>query len=247
MQEYNLYDEEHFFNEYMKIRNSKNSANELEEQPALRALIGDVRQKTILDLGCGSGLTCRYLSESGALRVLGIDKSRRMLDVAQRENSAPNIEYRELSMENLYELPGGFDLAVSSLAVHYVEDIAALFSQVYQKLSCGGRWIFSQEHPLTTAPEGETVWATGAGGGIEHYMLTDYNRPGIRRVEWLKSTVIKYHRTFSEIVNALIKAGFVIEAVLEPVPLNTEETPRSSKEKALHKPNFLLIKSKKTL
>jgi len=54
-----------------------------------------------------------------------------------------------------------------------------------------------------------------------------------------------YHRTFSDLINGLISAGFIIEEMKEPVP--TPETidrlPNYAKD--MHKPNFLIIKAKK--
>jgi len=57
--------------------------------------------------------------------------------------------------------------------------------------------------------------------------------------------VIKYHRTFSNIINALAKAGFLIEEICEPVPEDwvIEKVPEWVKEYI--KPNFLIVKARK--
>jgi len=41
---------------------------------------------------------------------------------------------------------------------------------------------------------------------------------GERKTRWFVDNVIIYHRTFSEILNSLIQAGFVIEKMIEPLP-----------------------------
>jgi hypothetical protein len=57
--------------------------------------------------------------------------------------------------------------------------------------------------------------------------------------------VEKYHRTFSEIINALCSAGFTVEKMLEPVPPREVVERDKRREKDFHKPNFLLIKVRK--
>ena len=56
----NIYDNEIFFTEYMKLRNEK-SNNDLLEQPAINKLLPDVNGKTILDIGCGYGHNSKIL------------------------------------------------------------------------------------------------------------------------------------------------------------------------------------------
>ena len=99
---------------------------------------------------------------------------------------------------------------------------------------------------MTTAPISGASWTRDEKGNVLHYNLTDYARNGKRSTTWIVDGVEKYHRTFSEIVNALTTNGFVITKILEPIP--TEETVQRDPrwEKDLHKPNFLLIKAWKT-
>ena len=245
MSEQNVYDNEVFFKEYFKLRQNADSANNLEEKPAIFVMIGDVRGKNILDLGCGYGENCRAFSDMGAKSVTGIDISKKMLEIAAKENSAPNATYFNMPMEEISGLTQKFDLVVSSLAIHYVQDYAGLAGRVYSLLNDGGLFVFSQEHPLTTAPIGGAEWVRNADGEIDHYRLTDYMRTGERSVKWLIDGVIKYHRTFSELINGLVTAGFRIEEVREPVssPEVMRRLPRLKKE--LHKPNFLIIKVRK--
>ena len=60
-------------------------------------------------------------------------------------------------MEHL-ELPAAsFDLAYSSLAFHYIEDLRRLMSQVHRSLVAGGRLVFSVEHPIFTGAIGSEI------------------------------------------------------------------------------------------
>lgn len=93
MAQQNIYDDEIFFEGYKKIRDNKINANNLFEIPTLFSMLPDLKNKRILDLGCGFGEHCKRFIECGAKRVVGIDISEKIFEVARNENSDPNIIY----------------------------------------------------------------------------------------------------------------------------------------------------------
>ena len=132
----NKYDDAAFFQQYSQMPRSVLGLQGAGEWHALKKLLPDFQGKRVLDLGCGFGWHCRYAAEGGAGQVVGIDLSRRMLQQAQERNHAPNITYRRMSMEE-YEYPAGeFDVVISSLAFHYVEDFASLISFFPWSIRC---------------------------------------------------------------------------------------------------------------
>lgn len=148
MKEQNIYDNEDFFESYQKLRQNKGlTANDLIETPQLFELIGNVKDKEVLDLGCGTGYNDRKLMEKGARSVLGIDLSTKMIEVANKENSLDNIEYKVMSMNDINKINRKFDLVVSSLAIHYIENYDSLCKKVYNLLNDNGEFIFSCGHP----------------------------------------------------------------------------------------------------
>ena len=48
----------HFLKASKKIRENKNNANNIFETPALFSLLLDLKNKSVLDLGCGTGSHC---------------------------------------------------------------------------------------------------------------------------------------------------------------------------------------------
>ncbi len=241
----NIFDNPEFFDGYSKLRENPYSANNLEEKPALFSLVPDLHGKSVLDLGCGYGENCEKFKSLGASAVLGVDVSEKMLEVAVSEY--PELDFVRGDMNDLSFIKGQYDCVFSSLAIHYIEDFNKLAKQVYGLLNSGGCFIFSQEHPLTTAPMSGVSWTKNAEGDVLHYNLTDYLRSGRRSTYWMVEGVEKYHRTFSEIVNALSLAGFTIQKTLEPMPPEESVNRDKNWEKNFHKPNFLLIKSIKRL
>ena len=242
----NIYDNALFFEGYRKLRSNPSSANDMVEKPALFSLCPDLSGKTVLDLGCGCGENCREFSKLGAANVIGLDISEKMLAVAEKENRASHVSFIKMSMSDLSALNGKFHVVVSSLAIHYIEDFDKLLLQVYRLLEDDGVFLFSQEQPFTTALLKEPRWTRDAQGHILHYNLTDYSVPGMRKTTWFVDDVIKYHRSFSSIINSLCTAGLLIEKMLEPVPNAAVMDAYPSYKKYRHKPDFLLIRARKS-
>lgn len=219
------------------------SANNVEEKPALFAIMPSLKGKRVLDLGCGYGENCKMFSQMGAENVLGIDISEKMLSVAKEQNSLPNVEFKKLSMNNLSELDGKFDVVVSSLAFHYIEDFSALIYSIKNLMNDGGILLFTQEHPIATAPKKGIKWKT-TGEHVEGLLLTDYSEEGMRDVGWIIEHVIKYHRKTSTIINTLINYGFEIIRVDEPSVSDEIIKKEPCLSRCLHVPDYLIVKAK---
>ena len=246
MSRQNIFDNETFFSGYKALRDSDCNANDLIEQPAMRKLLPDLNGKSVLDLGCGYGHNCIDFVGRGAARVVGIDISEKMLAVAKEESAHSKIEYHNMSMTDISKLDEKFDFIYSSLAFHYVEDFDAFAKDMYSVLNVGGQLLFSQEHPIITSTvDGAGHFNKNENGEKVSYTFSNYNQPGERRVHWYVDGVVKYHRTFSDIITALAKAGFMIEEVCEPVPEEwaIQKLPTLAKEYI--KPNFLIVKARK--
>ena len=245
MSQQNIYDNNIFLEGYKNIRTNKANANILIEKPNLFALLPDLQNKMILDLGCGYGENCIEFVKKGAEKVIGIDISQKMLDIAILENCNPKIEYIIMPMENISELDQNFDIVVSSLALHYVNNFTTLVQNIYNLLSENGYFIFSQENPINTCFSNGNRWTEDENGHIKHANISNYSLDGPRKSKWFVDNVIKYHRTFSSIINTLITNNFSIEKMVEPIPTKEiiEQYPEYNRN--MHKPDFLLIKAKK--
>ena len=243
----NIYDDNEFFENYKNTRLSDDSFNEHLEQPAMKRLTPDVQGKTVLDLGCGFGFNCREFVESGAKSVVGIDLSEKMIAQANETNKLDNITYHTMSMMDIDTLNEKFDFVYSSLAFHYIENFEKLISKTYSVLNDDGILLFSQEHPIVTAVKNDgDNYIKKLNGSIKGFLLNNYADMSIRKEKWFVDGVEKYHRTVSYIITTLIKCGFMIEAVDEPLPSEEALEKRKGLEKEFIKPTFLIVKARKT-
>lgn len=240
----NIYDNDTFFNEYIALRETDNNYNNLLEQPAMMNLLPDLMGKTVLDLGCGFGADCNYFAENGAEKVIGVDISENMINLAKEINSDEKIEYINMSMSEISSLKDTFDLVYSSLAFHYVENIEGLMNDIFHLLNHNGTLLFSQEHPIVTCSVGDSNYYIKDEKGTPcSYVISDYSIPGKRKTFWYVDGVEKYHRTFSQIINTVINTGFTVEKAEEPLPSESAISQRKGLEKEFIKPSFLIIKA----
>jgi SAM-dependent methyltransferase len=235
----NIYDSEEFFEGYSRLRRSIEGLDGAPEWPALRALLPHLRGRRVLDLGCGFGWFCRWARQQGAAYVLGIDISEKMLARARAATEDSLITYVRADMENLKLSSRSLDLVYSSLALHYVENLSRLVSQISRALVPGGRLVFSVEHPIFTAPS-EPQWCP-ASGGRRTWPLDRYLDEGPRSTDWLATGVIKQHRTLSTYLNLLIRLGFVLTHVEEWGPSEEQIATQPAWADERQRPPFLLV------
>lgn len=213
----NIYDDPGFFAKYAKMPRSINGLEAAGEWHALRSELPELKGRRVLDLGCGYGWHCRYASEQGASSVLGIDISAKMIEKARALTHTDSVRYERVAIEDFEAATGSFDVVLSSLTLHYVRDIAPLFSKVAALLKTNGVFCYSVEHPVFTA-RAQQDWWYDAEGNISHWPVDGYFQEGRRTARFLGIDVIKYHRTVGSHFRALRAAGFQVENLIEPAP-----------------------------
>ncbi len=129
------------------------------ESFTLMELIGDPTGKTVIDLACGEGFYSRLIRRRGAKKLVGVDLSERMIELArgQEADHRLGIDYvvgdaRELKLEEKY------DLAVAAYLLNYARDrseLAAMCKGIASCLKPGGRFVTVNCNPaldFRTAP-----------------------------------------------------------------------------------------------
>ncbi|WP_057913711.1 class I SAM-dependent methyltransferase [Peribacillus muralis] len=240
----NKYDDSKFFSAYKQMPRSIKGLEGAGEWHVFKSLIPELRNKNMLDLGCGFGWHCRFAREQQAGSVVGIDISEKMIQQAREQTDDPSISYLQMPIEDI-EFPNSqFDVVISSLAFHYIESFEVICKKVHECLKPGGTFIFSVEHPIFTS-RNEQDWYLDNQGNRLHWPVDNYQSEGVRDTTFLTGNVIKYHRVISTYINDLIGAGFALKAVKEPMPSDEMLKNNSLMKDEKRRPMFLIISVEK--
>lgn len=203
--------------EYHSMRTKKNPQgwffNEMLEMPAVLGLLGNVKGKKIIDLGCGTGIYAKILTKKGA-RVKGFDISPEMIKIAKRDN--PQLDLR---VGSAYKIPFNekFDIVLASLVVHYLDDWDKMFKEINRVLKQGGIFIFSTGNPVYEVRERLKV------KGKKYRVFGDYFKERKIWASWKvndqKLQVFAYHKTYETIIKTIIRNGFEIIDYEDAFPL----------------------------
>jgi SAM-dependent methyltransferase len=196
---------------------------EMPSESELR-LLGEVRGKRVLDLGCGSGQASIALARKGA-HAIALDASARQLERARAraEVEEVRVEWHRSDLADLAFLRAdSIDVAFSSHALGEVEDLDRVFRQVHRVLRLGSPFVFSYEHPIALCT-GRDVAAEGtlALGSLE--VRRSYFERAPLTVERDGESITLYTRTIGDVFAAAGRAGFRIDVLLEPQPLRSAD------------------------
>jgi toxoflavin synthase len=122
---------------------SKRELRQLTLSPSLVSHLGDLSRKKVLDIGCGTGLSCELLISCNAEKVVGIDISEKEIDIAKKTNLKRTSYFVRNAVNDLTDL-GKFDLVTAILSVHYCHSEAILkkcFTNIQRVLSPNGEFL----------------------------------------------------------------------------------------------------------
>jgi len=237
-----FFNDEAVFATYAAHRRRPDNANDTLERPIFMALVGAVRGLAILDLGCGDGGFGREALATGCASYLGLEGAQTMVDAAQQCLAETAGQVIHTTVEEWSYPPGAFDLVVSQMALHYVQELATLFTLVHRTLRPGGRLIFSVEHPVITSCSVARPTGEGKRSG---WLVDDYFESGPRLVQWLGGEVVKIHRTVEDYFLTLQATGFTVETLREARPDPAHFTDPAEYERRKRIPLMLFLVGRK--
>lgn len=176
-------------------------------------LLGDVRGRRVLEVGCGAAMCARWLRGQAA-EVVGLDLSAGMLRHAAAAGAATGLPV-PLVQADAQRLPfatGSFDVACSAFgAVPFVADSAAVMREVARVLRPGGRWVFATTHPIRWAFP-DDPGPDGLVAQMPYFDRTPYVETDAAGVP----VYVEHHRTLGDRVRELAAAGLVLVDLVEP-------------------------------
>jgi SAM-dependent methyltransferase len=171
-------------------------------------LLGDLRGKRVLDLGCRDGRGAVAFAQQGAI-VIALDSTDAHVARARAraEQAEVKVEWRTGDLAELAFLRAeSIDAAFSAYSVAQVDDTARLFRQVQRVLKPNAPFVFSYEHPMALCID--------AGGVVTR----SYFDPGPIDVERDGEPVRVHVRDVGDVFTELGRAGFRVDTIVEPRP-----------------------------
>lgn len=183
--------------------------------------------KKILDVGCGTGIFTFLLEEYKPSKIIGLDLSESMLDIAKQKAEQRNSKASFILGDATYAnqcVNEKFDLIFSSTTSHYIENLDRFFENMGKCMEDNGDIILSIIHPIYSA-----MYPIEHGNAFpydEEWQIRyldkagrAYIQPWIEYNEKYENQLSKsFHHLFSDYMNAIIKAGLTICQIDEPVP-----------------------------
>jgi ubiquinone/menaquinone biosynthesis C-methylase UbiE len=219
--------------------------------PCVERLLGNVKNKTLLDAGCGEGYLSRYYARKGAV-VTGIDISPKLIETAEKQGA--DVNYRVADVCNLDEFQNeSFDLVMSNLVLLNIPCLEDALKEFCRVLKPHGELVFSIVHPAFNF-YGPGSWQMGNKDsdtnrrrGIyfkvdQYFEEKEYQRYWKTRTgENFPVPISFFHRTLSTYLNTLSRIGFQLIEFAEPEPVDSD--PFFDRERRV--PFFVVLKVRK--
>jgi malonyl-CoA O-methyltransferase len=168
------------------------------EEPHVRELVGDVRGRSVLDLGCGTGRHSLWLAARGA-GVTAVDFSEGMLAEARRKPGADAVRFLAHDLhEPLPFADATFDRVVSGLVLEHLHDLDRFFREAHRVLKPGGVAVVSGMHPAMMLRGTQAQFTDPATGEVVRPKSLPHQ--------------------LSDFVMAAVRAGFRLDRVAEYAP-----------------------------
>jgi ubiquinone/menaquinone biosynthesis C-methylase UbiE len=215
--------------------------NEMLEMPRTLRMLGNVKSKKILDLGCGPGRYAHILTDKNA-KIVGIDNSINSLKIAEKE--APEAKFVLGDIEKLPFKSAEFNIVFSSLVLGHFEKWDKIFSEVRRVLKRNGIFIFSIHNPIRETLEKEK-WFFRTFREIKNYF-----KERILQDNWAKGgrsfPIFHHHKTYGTIIRYIASNGFELIDYedCKPLPKAKKKYPKLYNQ-AINTPYFCVWKLRK--
>jgi SAM-dependent methyltransferase len=202
-------------------------------------LLGDLKGKRVLELGCG-GAQCSIAFAKQGATAIGVDFSAEQLAFARRlcEREEVKVELRHGDVADLAFLRAdSIDLVFSAYAFGYVEDLSRVFRQVHRVLKVGAPLVFSLPHPAYDMIDDDSEQPFMVRRSYWDRSPIDY--------EWNGIGFTDYHHTIGEIYMGLVRTSYRVDVILEPEPVGSGPRSQHWREPFTKVPRTLIIRARK--
>lgn len=184
--------------------------------PAIIKEIGEVKNKKILDLGCGTGHLAVFLSSKGA-KVTAVDKSADIIKQAISLNKNSDVVFKNLDGAELSDLNSDeYDYVIMNMVL--LEEPSynktnEIFDEVSRILNEDGKLIFTDIHPISFVNKSEFL-SHKLPKNFSYFAYSDYST----EVKLNNGNTVEFqdtHHTLESYTEMLEKASMYIYRIKE--------------------------------
>jgi ubiquinone/menaquinone biosynthesis C-methylase UbiE len=125
----------------------RNRTRDLDEM-VTRQVLGGLRFKSILEIGCGTGKNTLLFAQIGQ-QVKALDFSTEMIAQARAKSSPHNVEFTVADITQRWLVDdASIDLISGNLVLEHIADLHHVFAQATRVLANNGRFFISELHPF---------------------------------------------------------------------------------------------------
>jgi ubiquinone/menaquinone biosynthesis C-methylase UbiE len=198
-------------------------------------LFGDVSGKKMLEICCGSGHSLKYNADRKAAELWGVDLSNKQIENAKEylKENGYTANFLCGPMESDLAIPMDyFDYVYSIYGIGWTTDLQGTFNKIASYLKKDGIFIFSWHHTLNYC----VAWSCEERKDItRNNQLTfdkSYFDESYFTMPVYDSEIVLCNRKISTYINALARAGFVIEQMIEETDKKVMESLEDDSDKA---------------
>lgn len=196
--------------EYLEIASEEKDAyKKYVDTPQFISLLGDIKGKKILDIGCGDGTLCSRLQKVGAM-VTGLDGSEQMISVAKKLHQDCDFVVSDLISDN-FNLDSQFDMITSKMMLMNIKSIKKLSLNMYKILVTNGFFVIDIVHP-SYPPISRLI------KNKSRYEELDYHEEKLGSIEFGGKKFAYYYRPLETYINEIQNSGFQLTKISEPHP-----------------------------
>lgn len=187
-------------------------------------VLGDVRGRDVLEVGCGGGQAIVHVKRSlGARRAAGCDVSEEQLRHAREhaQEEGADVEFVGSPATDLSAFADrSFDVVFSAYALGFVADVGRAFAEAARVLRPDGLLAFSWSSPLwqILAWDARKTWVAWS-----YFDRETHRDEGDRAGPWTE-----FRHTYGDWFAHLRAAGFEVTDIVEPRPVEKPTTFREA-------------------
>ena len=217
--------------------------------PYILQVIGNVKNKTIYDLGCGNGYLSRKFAQEGTT-IYASDASAKLITIAKDKSQNLSITYSVHDALNfsLYQ-NDQFDVVMMNMVIQYIKDLQSLFSGITRVLkpngilACSLNHIFRPPHPYSEWAQGKIreedtlfIKTTGYLDDREKKVISGWDN---------QTEMTLYSHTLGDLISSMSSNNLYLYEIHEPESVGFAKGFEEKLLQKAHIPTFLIFGARK--